>query len=359
MPIEGENFAAMSPNMSTLQMYKPLSKDRYANGLFPFRLARLLPGTGSDNICVDLTLEVSGDANTEPYEAVSYVWGSTSEPIEVTVNVIDAADDPAAGKRVTGRFLITQNLYSALHHLRHPNRGRALWVDALCINQADDDEKSEQVSRMAEVYRRAQRVVVWMGPEGHQCSLTLKTLETMGSHMEVEWGTYVARPKAGHSVHSLVSLESWAAVVNFLYRDWFERMWVQQEISVAHTAIIMCGHTVARWNEVKMAIFYLLSQGGHEDPGGGGRRRRRPGRQRAPRAQRAVPQEVREPLRVLEVLRGEQQRVPLPLRLPPPPVPEPARQGLRPLGHGQPVARAGEGEAGLLGPPWRGYTPTS
>jgi Heterokaryon incompatibility protein (HET) len=66
---------------------------------------------------------------------------------------------------------VTQNLFSALQHLRLPNRDGILWVDALCINQADDDEKSRQVGQMRRVYAGSnctEKVLVWLGdgPEG-------------------------------------------------------------------------------------------------------------------------------------------------------------------------------------------------
>jgi hypothetical protein len=59
-------------------------------------------------------------------------------------------------------FLIRKNLFNALLHLRL-KRPRALWIDAICINQADIQERNAQVSLMAFIYRRATRVVVWLG----------------------------------------------------------------------------------------------------------------------------------------------------------------------------------------------------
>lgn len=44
------------------------------------------------------------------------------------------------------RFDITPNLFWALLRLRHPDRERILWVDAVCINQADFEERGQQVS---------------------------------------------------------------------------------------------------------------------------------------------------------------------------------------------------------------------
>ena len=57
------------------------------------------------------------------------------------------------------------SLYYALHHLRQPDQSRYLWIDAICINQEDLDERSQQVGLMRQIYSQASHVVVWLGPE--------------------------------------------------------------------------------------------------------------------------------------------------------------------------------------------------
>lgn len=57
------------------------------------------------------------------------------------------------------------NLHLALHQLRNETSSRVIWADAVCINQSDVEERSEQVALMGEIFRRAYQVVVWLGPE--------------------------------------------------------------------------------------------------------------------------------------------------------------------------------------------------
>jgi len=58
---------------------------------------------------------------------------------------------------------ITTNLDSALRHLRKPHNAIRLWIDAICINQADTNERSEQVRQMRDIYMYASKVIIWLG----------------------------------------------------------------------------------------------------------------------------------------------------------------------------------------------------
>lgn len=60
---------------------------------------------------------------------------------------------------------ITSNLHDILINLRYQERVRTIWVDASCINQKDEHERSEQVQLMGRIYREAARVVVFLGQE--------------------------------------------------------------------------------------------------------------------------------------------------------------------------------------------------
>jgi hypothetical protein len=85
------------------------------------------------------------------YEALSYVWGSQEDTVVIKI------DEQS--------FRVTRNLYSALVHLRDRSVQRVLWVDAICINQMDSAERSQQVMLMGTLYRSANQVNIWLGPK--------------------------------------------------------------------------------------------------------------------------------------------------------------------------------------------------
>jgi len=85
------------------------------------------------------------------YEAVSYVWG---EP-EFTHYIRCRSQD--------SHLKITLRMDSLLRHLRKETTVRRLWIDAICLNQADNEEKSVQVQLMGEIYSQARKVHIWLG----------------------------------------------------------------------------------------------------------------------------------------------------------------------------------------------------
>lgn len=83
------------------------------------------------------------------FEALSYVWGDPSPTAVILVNGVP--------------FPIRANLFAALHRLRRPDKARVLWVDAGCINQTDDKEKSHQAGIMNRIYTFATAVIAGLG----------------------------------------------------------------------------------------------------------------------------------------------------------------------------------------------------
>jgi len=99
------------------------------------------------------------------YMAISYAWGDAHD----TKNIeLEDAIVP-----------ISTSLHGALQALRHKSRPVLVWADALCINQKDYDERTEQVALMTTIYAGADEVALWLGPEEDDSSYAISLLHSL------------------------------------------------------------------------------------------------------------------------------------------------------------------------------------
>lgn len=156
------------------------------------------------------------------YEALSYVWGDPSIRGTIIFNSIP--------------FSVTHNLALALQHLRLPDRPRRLWVDALCINQADTKERNEQVSLMGEIYSMASPVVVWLGESFDGCVEAFDLMSKVVSVDESE-------------ITEEMSSIMFSFYIQLAEREWFTRLWTIQELVLANKdPLVGCGFTWTTWS---------------------------------------------------------------------------------------------------------------
>ena len=157
------------------KVYSGLPKD-----LPSIRILRLKPGAEDEEIECAL---VDGPLSQMDFEALSYVWGVSLLLYTIIVN----------GKP----FYVTYNLHSALKELRYADHERLLWVDAVCINQGDNTEKSSQVQMMRDIYAKASITVVWLGKATHNTGPTFDFVRAFGTAhatmMDTLWKNQIAQ----------------------------------------------------------------------------------------------------------------------------------------------------------------------
>lgn len=198
------------------------------------------------------------DGSFPHYETLSYVWGPDSKSAAVKVDR-PGNDGPA-------RLAVTETLLTALRYLRRGVRKRNLWIDALCLNQADKLELSQQVPRMGEIYHLAYNGTAWLGVQGNGSEVALKTLRHLGEQVvaEGESGLLFASPDTDKKTNTWfdpdVSLPfdeaTWESVAALLRRPWFTRLWVVQEIHPG--AVLQCGHDtipIAAFAEAQYCLY--------------------------------------------------------------------------------------------------------
>lgn len=175
-------------------LYPPLPR---GNG--NIRLLRLFPSKNEAAIikCQIFNYSLEPDKSTHLYDALSYVWGDPDETLPIFID---------------GQVLhITANLRAALLRLRDRSLERIIWVDAVCINQANEEEKGHQIQSMARIYGQAIRVIVWLGEAQDDSN---QALETIRSVAEDEYTNVSNNQKA---------------VLALIQRPWFERIWVRKQ----------------------------------------------------------------------------------------------------------------------------------
>lgn len=184
---------------------------------------RILQPVSSNSTYLNFRVLHTSRESAPLYTALSYTWGNgqASEMILLDGNA----------------FLVSLNLWSALHYLcLHAEHAKwtHIWVDAICINQASDSEKSAQVRRMDETYRRAACVSVWLG--------------LVSGHEEWRQRCNIAEPTRTYDVDPFDWGENILELGN---RPYWSRFWVIQEFLLAGNVEIYCSGNRINWLDFK------------------------------------------------------------------------------------------------------------
>jgi hypothetical protein len=192
------------------------------------RVLHVHAGSGEQRI--ECTIESLPFVNKPHYEALSYTWGDMKRKKSVTVN--------------SKRMEVTENLYEALLSIRLPQETRTLWIDQICIDQSNTEEKNSQVPLMTFIYSRASNVLIWLG--NHKPPRWVEKSE------ELDWtgGWAVAQaslyPQAAKYWLYLLSEE-----------EFWKRCWIIQEVGMASSIRVHFGSQSIAWVEfVKLVNWY-------------------------------------------------------------------------------------------------------
>ena len=216
------------------------------------RLLRLMGGAPNDFLQCEI--DVVDTEDDLDYEAVSYVWGTSEHRPLIQISCVHGESE----------LEIPANLRDALRRFRHPSSTRTLWVDSICINQKDDDERSQQVRLMGRIYRKASAVLIWLGEdvdEGkteqacHCMNLLEQALPKMEEAHNNDFNGLPKRlnhyfveikapsPDIVHRDLGIPFLGSpeFDALIDLLKNPWFFRAWTWQENFLAKESIFFRG----------------------------------------------------------------------------------------------------------------------
>ena len=223
-----------------------------------FRVLALEPGSADSPLSCKLKLVSVQHARQREYEALSYAWGKNDEPLKPFIS--------CHGKCLK----LTSNLESALRHIRSEKEVTNLWVDQICINQMDLEERSQQVSLMSSIYSIAKRVVIWLGDadsSSHQAMTFVPVLyHNLCLHFESQGTDFLKNTPYGKRLEGtdfiLPGMESplWTALTHLLKREWFQRVWVAQEATANSETIVYCGRDRIAWSILTNLLHLLDTQ---------------------------------------------------------------------------------------------------
>ncbi|KAB5581184.1 heterokaryon incompatibility protein-domain-containing protein [Coniochaeta sp. 2T2.1] len=217
--------------------YTPLT------GARQMRLLKLYAGAEGDELAGEL-VHTSLD-ETPSFTALSYAWGDPQPRKAIYCSGLRVETGPS--------------LHSALQHLRQPQREAFLWVDALCINQEDIPERSQQVRLMGDIYAAACSTALWLGEESDEVKMAfgwLRRFATAYDSLESDTpaskdvSDFITRKQAERTLLAAFGRKRAAAfrhIWALLNRPWFTRKWVIQELVKSRTPLMVAGRIVLPW----------------------------------------------------------------------------------------------------------------
>ncbi|KAF3009614.1 hypothetical protein E8E13_007007 [Curvularia kusanoi] len=199
--------------------------------LQPGQIRLLLPHIQADgrvhwSLANEQFLDPSGNRTSLEYDALSYTWGdSTPNATKFPVVCNDQ------------QMLVHHNLNTALPFLARRDSPLPIWIDAVCINQFDEDEKYHQIQMMFQIYRCAAQVWVWLGPGNDQSGTVVARLHELPIATDNDNKSETMFFEDEQNVPWLDSSETWSTFYDLVDNAWYTRLWVFQEVAFAKKEI--------------------------------------------------------------------------------------------------------------------------
>ncbi|KAN0112752.1 HET domain containing protein [Hyaloscypha variabilis] len=192
------------------------------------------------------------------YVALSYLWGPQDSATDVTILVDNE------------KFKVRSNLAAAMRQLKvcpRIKQGFKLWIDMICINQENTQEREIQVRKMKEIYASAWHVVVWLGVEAEGSDLAMMALRYLSRrHQHASSSTHpdiICQP--GWRVATRMRYTSFKRDIHvhlyrLLTRQYWYRLWILQEIALGRNDMpVLCGNSYINWSDI-VAATTLIQQ---------------------------------------------------------------------------------------------------
>ena len=222
--------------------------------LRPHQIRLLKARRGDSGLLAELSCEyLPSPFNGHPlkYTAISYVWGDPSPVSQILCN-----DE--------GYLSLTASATDILTAVVETKAQGYFWIDQLCINQEDNQEKADQVRRMGEIFASANSVIAWLGAPAADSDMAADFVITLFDAMKNLASRSIAITADSLCQNTGCEHPSikWLALRNLLSRPWFERLWIVQEIIMAAgNMILLYGGSFIAWDTLAEVIVTMETHG--------------------------------------------------------------------------------------------------
>lgn len=197
------------------------------------------------------TVSLAAESKSGPnYEAVSWCWGQPTRRKDVLLN----------GQITT----ITDTAYDTLLNMCLADGHLRVWMDAVCINQRNVAERSQQVAMMGDVYSKAAQGVVWLGNGDETTDAAFDSVNQLSEDMSTEIKTRqdifeTLFDDNGAPRFSELPLPScdWNGIIGLFESPWFSRFWVVQEVMLAQHSLCYQGQQFCSWSKLSLGAQWL------------------------------------------------------------------------------------------------------
>ncbi|KAB8293380.1 hypothetical protein EYC80_007700 [Monilinia laxa] len=206
-------------------------------------------GVGAVATASGITMREILEKMEEDPEGIDEICGKSSDSLEEYACIIVDGNPVLVGK----------NLELALRTLREVpdiHQGTMIWVDALCINQKDIDEKNFEATRIGKIYRKADRVISYLGEEMVHSGSVLEYMDEISKLMDPKQKSLLTSlPKKVRMVKMLSN-----SIAKLFSRPYFNRIWVIQEVVLGgDRSILICGKRQFLWKSLMQCGVVLES----------------------------------------------------------------------------------------------------
>lgn len=239
---------------------------KYAKSI---RLLYLHTGDSYHQLPIEISLREFPIDALPSFGALSYTWATEDGLASLSQELL------CGGASIK----ITKNCEAALKRLRRPREDQVLWVDAVCIDQSNVEERSLQIGLMRQIYSQASWVALWLGEPSlavdEESGLPLSDLgmdyihdfaveiaEKTNSGQDPGEGPlyqeFIKDRMAFQYSNSEVFTPRVRGLWDVLHRSWWKRLWVVQEVALSRQPTLICGSKGEPFHNVKVVIEALI-----------------------------------------------------------------------------------------------------